>query len=229
MLSLKTREQKMRLWFFFSLFLLSGMVLSYSPLSVTLKSWVFCCGVLAPLLFLFFRPLGSVPSKKFREEPFEAPTGSVFWIGFVGLALLPRFWRLTETYLWPTGDEALHGFLAMSLADKWTWQFFYTVGEHPPLLIWILALFFKWFDSPFFNLWFLPAFFSFLSVPAGYFLARFFSPKSQAFLFAFLLAFSFWPLSSGRFCHQGLFVPFWELLSFLFLALWMKSPSRSEE
>ncbi len=109
--------------------------------------------------------------------------------------------RLTQFYLWPTGDEALHGFLAVSLLKSWNWQFFYTVGEHPPLLIWMLALLFDVFKSSFAALWFLPAIFSIVTIPVGYLCAREFLSKSASALFCFFLAFSFWPV------YFGLFLP----------------------
>lgn len=164
-----------------------------------------------------------------RSEIFpDKKRSGVIILPVLFLAVFLRFFHLTDFHLWPTGDEALHGFLALQLLPKWDWQFFYTVGEHPPLLIWVLSFFFRWFNSPFFDLWFLPAFFSILAAPAGYLAARVFFSKSILALYGILLALSFWPLYFGRFCHQGLFTPALELICFWILALWVKDPKNKK-
>ena len=206
----------------FFLLAASNTLLSYFPISATLKGWVFSFGVLIPLFFLF-----SIRPKKTNDKPFESRGDFLipWWVGtvLILLALWLRLFKLTTFHLWPTGDEALHGFLAIPLARHWNWQFFYTVGEHPPLLIWCLSFFFKYFDSPFFNLWFLPALLSAAAVPIGYWAVRPFFSKAVSFSFVFLLAFSFWPLYFGRFCHQGVFIPFFELFGFWLLGGFLKA------
>lgn len=203
--------------------LVSNTVLSYLPLSYGLKAGLFFAGVLTPFILLVLKPV----SAPIEWDPFEIGGGRVpgaLLAAFFALALFLRFARLAQVSLWPTGDEALHGFLAIGLTQKWNWQFFYTVGEHPPLLIWSMASLFKWFQSPFFDIWFLPCLFSILVIPVGYSLSRRFYSRPFSLLAAFLLAFSFWPLAVGRFCHQGLFIPFWELSSLLGLTLWREAP-----
>ncbi len=209
-------------WALAALLLASNITLSYLPLPYGPKGILVFGGILAPFLLFLLLP----PPTPLESDPLEGPVGGIppaFLCLSFALAVLLRFARLTQVSLWLTGDEALHGFLAIGLAQKWTWQFFYTVGEHPPLLIWGLALFFKEFQSPFFNLWFLPAFFSVLTIPTGFCLACRFHCRAFALLFAFLLAFSFWPLAAGRFCHQGLFLPFWELSCLLGLVFWREA------
>ena len=208
----------------FILLLVSNSCLSYLPFPPMVKGWIFCLGFLIPLGVLMLRP-----DPREWKKSMEALEGGIRPVslamgGFlILLAVFLRFWRLFQPQLWLTGDEGLHGFLAIGLAQKWDWRFFYTVGEHPPLLIWALAFFFKHFRSSFFNLWFLPAMFSCLAIPAGYAVSRLSYPRALSALFGFLLAFSFWPLEAGRFCHQGLFIPFWEMADFLILGLWLKS------
>jgi 4-amino-4-deoxy-L-arabinose transferase-like glycosyltransferase len=206
------------------------VLLSYLELSYLAKAWVFFGGVFIPYSVFFSRPMEATLEKEktYQKEAFPPPGAVTFWIAFGSLALFVRILRITQFYLWPTGDEALHGFLAISLLRNWNWHFFYTVGEHPPLLIWALALLFKVFNSPFAALWFLPALFSSITIPMGYLCAKEILPKSASALFCFLLAFSFWPIYLGRFCHQGLFIPFWELSSFFLMSRWMKSAGESK-
>jgi uncharacterized membrane protein len=223
-------NQKIHFWIYFFLFFVSNCFLSYFPFSYLIKGWIFFLGILIPIVLFMGSPITESMGKEktYQKEIFSIPDVVAVWAVFGFLAVFIRFFRLTQFYLWPTGDEALHGFLALSLLKKWNWQFFYTVGEHPPLLIWMLALFFKVFKSPFEALWFLPALFSVITIPLGYFCCREFLSKSASGLFAFFLAFSFWPLYSSRFCHQGFFIPFWEFSSFFLMIRWIKSTRKPQ-
>ena len=175
-----------RLLFF--VFVAVNTLLSYEPLSYSVKAWLIVLGLIAPGLASLNIRSASGQRSSFYTETFSGNFNGRGLVFFV-LAFSLRFYHLTHFYLWPTGDEALHGFLAIPLMSKWNWQFFYTVGEHPPLLIWSLVLFFKFFESSFFDLWFLPAFFSLIAVPAGYWASRQFFSKSFSGLFGFLAGF----------------------------------------
>jgi hypothetical protein len=211
-------------WVLFFVFIFANCLLAYESLSGSAKGWIFIFGLILPWI-------AGISSRKSRDskalfytETFSMESPKLVFI-LLAAALFLRFYHLTHFYLWPNGDESLHGFLAIPLITKWDWQFFYTVGEHPPLLIWSLVPLFKFFNSPFFNLWFFPAIFSFIAVPTGYWASRQYFSKSFSLLFGFLLAFSFWPLYFGRFCHQGIFTPFWELSGFLLSAFFIKAHS----
>jgi hypothetical protein len=187
---------------FIALFLSNGF-LAYGVGPVHLKGFVFLLGVLLPL-YLFFR----VP-------PIEegAPTLPTFppqlYLLLGALVLLTRLSFLTTYRTFPGGDEGLHGFLAQGLIPDWNWTFFYTCAEHPPLLIWSIALPLRWTNNPIFSIWIVPAIFSILGWLFLTAAARRLFPPSQAFLLSFLFALSFWPLYSSRFCHQGpLLAPF---------------------
>jgi len=219
----KTTQISFQPWFVFIVFAVTNYFLAYIPLSYVTKSWLAVFGLLIPWFGAVLSPRQLETSNLFYLETFQGLSEKWFLPLFCIGAVFFRFYRLTHFYLWPTGDEGLHGFLAIPLISKWDWRFFYTVGEHPPLLIWSLVPFFKYFDSPFFNIWFLPAFFSSITVPVGYWTSRQFFSKSFSWFFGFLLAFSFWPLYFGRFCHQGLFLPFWELLGFVLLSFFVKA------
>ncbi len=196
------------------LLLLANTFLSYGSFSSSFLGWVFAMGFLLPVLFLFGADPTFGPVEKNEVDGTLVRNPWRWLVFFIFLGAIPRIWRITETFLWPTGDEGLHGFLALELAKRWTGQFFYTVGEHPPLLIWCLAGLYKIGSEGFTALWSLPAFFSLLLVPVGYGAARHWFDRKWSLLLAFLMAFSYWPLSLGRYCHQGLFVPFWELSAF---------------
>lgn len=215
---LKKNYPRIIFWILFPVFFTSDLFLSYADFSYEAKGYIFLCGIFLPCLGAWGVGRFYQREDLFREETISPAMPQWVWVLAVLLFLCLRFYRLTFSFADPTGDEGLHGFLAIPLVSRWSWQFFYTVGEHPPLLIWSLVPFFKWFDSPFFDLWFLPAFFSSLVVPTGYWVSKRFFSKSFSLVFGFLLAFSFWPVFFGQFCHQGLFVPFWELFGFVLLS-----------
>jgi hypothetical protein len=212
------------IWFLWGLLAASNAILAYSPLSLTAKLYVLFFGLLIPLIVFGWASRPSKGGIVTERESFSDLKNPWLWAGLIALMVFLRFFRLTNFHVWPTGDEGLHRFLAIDLVRNPRWQFFYTVGEHPPLLIWSLAWFFKFFNSPFFNLWFLPAVFSVFTVLAGFGVSRLFFSRSFSLIFTGLLAFSFWPLYFGRFCHQGLFIPFWELSCFWLLIYALKSP-----
>ncbi|HVZ81652.1 MAG TPA: glycosyltransferase family 39 protein [bacterium] len=208
-------RSKAAFWVFVTLLIAANTALAYGGFPPVVTGWVFVAGFLVPTTALFLKDLSGALSFRRVEKKPAPSTALLALVSLILLGAVPRFWRLTEDFLWPTGDEGLHGFLAMGLARHWTGQFFYTVGEHPPLLIWSLALMFKAGWNGLTALWCLPAFFSLILIPVGYGAARRWFDRKWSLVFVFLLAISYWPLSLGRYCHQGLFVPFWELV-----ALW---------
>jgi 4-amino-4-deoxy-L-arabinose transferase-like glycosyltransferase len=215
-------------WFFFVVFVVSNGFLAYSSLPYQLKIWIFLAGILLPLvLYARARVLHKIDLEKNSSNPIISDPPIGIYLVLLGIGLFLRFFKLTDLHLWPTGDEGLQGFFAIELVKKWDWRFFYTSGQHPPLLIWILKIFFQLFRNPFFNLWFPPALLSSLTLIFGYFVSRVFFSKSASFIFFLLLAFSFWPLDFGRFCVQGALVPFFELFCFYFLGRFLSESKPS--
>ncbi|HJT24206.1 MAG TPA: glycosyltransferase family 39 protein, partial [bacterium] len=201
------------IWAVFSTLVLANGALAYLPLSLQAKLWIFLAGILLPM-GLYGQgkiPTGIAWAPQKPKDLFPVPPLWV-WLSLLGLGLFLRFFMLTDFRSWPTGDEGLQGFFAIELVKKWDWRFFYTSGQHPPLFIWILKIFFQLFSDPFFNLWFPPAVLSFLALLGGCLVSRVFFSKPVAFVLGLLLAFSFWPLEFGRFCVQGSLVPVCELL-----------------
>ena len=217
------------IWIYFGALLAGNSLLGYFSLDPQVAGWFFLILVFLPFVLMLVGKSGPSAQSLFHSDIFPNTQGFRFLVlPILFFAIFLRFFHLTDFHLWPTGDEALHGYLALQLLAKWDWQFFYTVGEHPPLLIWVLSFLFRWRDSPFFDLWVLPAFFSVLAVPVGYFAARALFNRSFSALFGVLLALSFWPLYFGRFCHQGLFTPALELLCGWVLALWIRDLKRGK-
>lgn len=148
-------------------------------------------------------------------------------MGFA-LCVCLRFYKLETLFAWPNGDEGWNGFSALGLAHHWNWNFFYTTGEAPPLIVWSTAVMFKMGFPPFLCLWFFPAIASCFTVVTGYFAARQYFNRSFSLLAASLLAFSYWPLLSGRICHQGIWMPLWVCSCFFLLGRFLKySPASS--
>ncbi len=197
------------------LLLVANTLLAYSSLSLEIKAFICVFGILFPLLLLFqhFPNKGSDQ----RELSFSVSPWMIFTV--IGLGIALRFVHLTDFRPWPTGDESQNAFLAIDLMNHPHWQFFYTAGEQPPLLIWGLVPFFRSGADPFFALWFLPALLSSLALLVGWAVTRTLFPRSFAFLLTSFWALSFWPLHFGRFCQQGTLIPFWELTA-LGLLVW---------
>ena len=211
-----------RTWFFGSLLLTANTVLAYSDLSLGVKTVILALGVLLPVSLLFITIPHEASGTDRREISFSVNPGLT--LAVIGLGLVLRFIHLTNFRPWPNGDESENAFLAINLLHHPHWQFFYTEGEQPPLLIWCLTPFFRFCENPFFSLWFLPALLSSLALLAGWALARILFPESFAFLLTSILALSFWPLNFGRFCQQGPFIPFWEMTALLLLVWAFRAP-----
>jgi Dolichyl-phosphate-mannose-protein mannosyltransferase len=206
---------------------LTGAVLGYFPLPSSWSAPLFAGGVVLPLAFAGWRLRRASAGKAGETDFFLGPWSPALW-GSLGLAAVGlRFFKLTSFHAWPSGDEALQGYFAIDLLRKWSWHFFYTSGQHPPLLIWMLTLCFRLFQDPFFCLWCVPALFSALFLWAGYMAAREFFPEGRARVYFCLLAFGFWPLYFGRFCVQGALVPFFEMAAFWILGRLLKAGPRT--
>jgi hypothetical protein len=206
-----------RVWFLGSLLLIANTALAYSDLPLGIKAVILLMGVLLPVVLLFLSTPKEALGPEQRELSFLAGPGLT--LAVIGLGLVLRFIHLTDFRPWLTGDESQNAFHVIDLIDHPHWQFFYSQGEQPPLLIWSLTPFFKFCADPFFSLLFLPALLSSLALLTGWAAARALFPGSFGFFLTALLALSFWPLNFGRFCEQGTLVPFWELTA-LTLLIW---------
>lgn len=167
-----------------------------------------------------------------RPKPFSLkedllPRVPVWALGLLALvAVFLRFDQLTTLSVWPHEDEAMNGHYAALLAEKGYWQWTYDFSGMPPLYVWALGFFFKLFGVSLATLWAFPALLSCLAVGLAYGGMRKFASPSFSFLFAAILAVSFWPLYVARFSVQGGFLVFWECLTFHACGVFWKKRDR---
>ncbi|HEY5038556.1 MAG TPA: hypothetical protein VIJ93_05735 [bacterium] len=208
-------------WVYFFIFLTTNTLLSYTSWSLELKIIVGFFGLLLPFGIALARlPISHQIQLSYRREFLPAVPLWVWFFGGVG-ALFVRFYHLTTLSAWPHYDEGLWGFFALKVFQGWGWHFFYAGNPYPSAYIWILGLWFHWLKPSLLTLWLLPALFSILTIGTGYLAARNFFSKSISFVFAFLLAFTFWPLFLARYNSQQEPMLLWEcfllyLLGFFF-------------
>ncbi|HVZ81653.1 MAG TPA: hypothetical protein VHE12_12765 [bacterium] len=161
-------------------------------------------------LFMFATLYGlskGITSKRSAREGSvsgPSPMTVLLFLGVVGYRILVPWWG----HPWPTGDEALQGFLGIHLAEHWEWRYFYTVGQHPPLSIWIYTAFLGKFIPVRLFLAASAALVSVATFLVWTFVIRRLLPKQGAGWFGFLMAFGFWPVYAGEFYLQ--MVPFFE-------------------
>jgi hypothetical protein len=199
-------------WLLFLIFTFSNALLAYAVLPVL---WQWTVGVLGLVLpwgmgWIFYRKAGNAKSLGL-EDWIPAPSFWLMAVLFLGAAFL-RFTQLTTLSLWPLTDEAKSAYYSLQLATHGSFQMLYDFSQLPPFYIWLLGFFFKIFGISLFSLWCFPALLSLLTVGAAYFAARAYLNKTFALVFSGLMAFSFWPLYTGRFSHQGSLLLLWEFL-----------------
>ena len=220
-----TSEGPVETWVCFFIVTISIGFLAFSSFPVETKLWMVLIGLFLPFVF-YLKVRGVAVRDKETLLP-NVPMG--IWILLLMAGLSLRIYKLSEFHLWPGGDEALQGFFAIDLIKKWSWRFFYTSGQHPPLLIWLLKPGFQMINSIPFDLWFVPAVFSILTLFVSYAASRQYFGKTTSFIFFLLMAFSFWPLSFGRWCVQGTLIPFFEITCFYILGRFINSASVKHE
>lgn len=200
-------------WAYFLAFLAVLSLLSYMPLPA-LAGWALALlGLGLPLA----AALRAFPPPRRIEKPSclqELALSPPLWLWILAAAFLLflRLDQLPDFPRWPNLDEGWIGTLALELSRHWTWKFFYTFGEAPPLTVWAVALGLKLGLPPAWSLWLPPALVSLATVVAAYATARRFFSRSFSLVFGGLTAFSCWPLFIGRVCHQGIWLPLWVLL-----------------
>ncbi len=215
---------------YFFVFLATNTLLSYFHLSLQAKMTLGLLGVVLPF-YVAFRNTTLAPRSEKPPYLHELNFSPPLWLWVLGLflAFFLRFYRFESLFCWPNLDEGWIGTIALELSHHWTWKFFYTFGEAPPLTIWCVAVLFKLGFSPAVSLWFPPVLCSLLTVVMGFSAARRFFSKSFSLLCGGLLAFSYWPLLLGRLCHQGIWLPLWVCLCVYLLGGFQKAKNDSEK
>lgn len=190
-----------------------------APVQIALES-----GVLALFLFAFLVP--PHPKGRADQEPIPAIPLWAWGTLLVG-GLLLRLHGSGDLSPWPDLDEGRTAYFALRQDLHWDWKLLYGYNQLPPLFYWLFSLFLRLVPPS------LPAIGGFalvLSLAAlglGALAARWALPRSQTFLAVAFGALGFWPVYAGRFAVEGLLVLVWELLAFVVLALFHRSPGTS--
>jgi len=218
-------------WFYFFIFFISNCLIAYGFLGLEEKLFIIFYGILLPFVFcLFFQfrnstsQINSTIKHLFAngDEVFINPT--VFpIIAIILLLLTTRFYRLDSIPFWPSKDDGHFGVLGMWLSEKWSWQLLWGECQNEPLILWMLAFYFKWIEPSFFSLRLFSALVSICSVPLGYWAARQFFSKGYSLILTFFLAFNFWALISSRICIGVTMVIPLEYAVFGALGRWLKN------
>ena len=213
-------------FFYFFLFLLMNILLSCPGVPVIWKLWIGSLGIGLPLVLAFFameKETGGKSPILLNGDPVFIPAAA--WLVLAFLAIGTRFYRLSDLSSWPTRDDGNYAFAAMELNRNTSLPFFYGIGEHPPFFLHLLAVFMKWSEPSVYTAWLFPTLISLLTVPLGYWAVRSFSSKAFSFVYALLLASSFWPVLLGRFCVAWVLALFWEFMALGTLVRFFKASS----
>ena len=220
------RSYPAKAWVYFLLFTGANAVLSWAPMGLALRLWVFLMGVLLPLVLaaLSMEEAGKKEVPLPRAEFLKAPS-RLWWILVLGVAV-----RLGLAFLpgnWPTWDDGRFAYYSVELLNRWRWVFLFSPTQHPPLFNWVMPFFYKLVPPSLTALRLYPALYSIGALLLVGAAARRLFSRSFAFLLVFLMAFNFWPLYAGRFCMYMTSLVFWECLTLAALAFWASSsPSR---
>ena len=109
-------------WGFFLFLLIVNVALSYIPLSMELKIWLFLMGIFIPM-FLVMTGVKDTPRDGMawmKDNSFEGPPWWV-WILILSTSFAVRFYHLLTFIGWPLFDEMVNGYYALRLDQKWSW------------------------------------------------------------------------------------------------------------
>ncbi|HJT24003.1 MAG TPA: hypothetical protein VJ873_05470, partial [bacterium] len=201
-------------WAWFLAFTLSNALLSWAPLGLSAKLFIFLFGVLLPFILaaLSMAPAKGKETTVPQAEAFPSPS-PLLWLFLLGLGLAARLSPLFMPGNWPTWDDARFAYYPLELQDRWRWTFFFSPTQHPPLFHWGMALFYRLIPPSLCALWLYPALCAMGALAFLTWAARRLFSRSFAFLMAFLMAFNFWPLYAGKFCMYMTGLVFWECLT----------------
>ena len=195
-------------WVYFLVFFISNGLIAYEFSGLEEKLFIAFYGILLPFgfyLFFQFRNFSPQTSSKTnlflsQEDGFSIkPT--VFLAIMMSLILLAtRFYKLESVPFWPSKDDGHFGILGMALSRKWSWQLLWGECQNQPLILWMLAFYFKWIEPSLFSLRLFSAFLSVGTALLGYWAARQFFSKKHSLVLTFFLTFNFWALISSRLC-----------------------------
>ncbi len=217
-------------WLYFFIFIISNVLLSYFHFPIQANIGIGLVGLVLPLGIVFKKFSPPPKSGKSLHSLEFLPSMPLWvWLGMGVLAVFIRFYKLTSLSSWPLMDEGVSGFEAMNLSEDFSFRFFYSAAQIPPLYFWALGCFFKMTSVSLESLWFFPALISLFLIPAAFWAYKIFFSRSIAWICAFFFALSFWPFYLGRFSMPHGLLILWELLTFAGMGLFLKASSKSEE
>ena len=162
-------------WLFFTLLLVSEILLTYGPKTFT---WMALgSSVLALLLFLsgqsLPRPRASErPPYLLETTPVLTPLLKGLGALLLALRITARLWNLGSPDWWPGGDPSLMAMEAINLLRHWTWTPFVTLGQDPSTLSYACLFAWKAAGSPILGCQVPPAAVSLLTLALAYPCAR---------------------------------------------------------
>jgi hypothetical protein len=214
--------------FYFLCFGVANAFVAYAPFGVTAKAWAILIGILLPML-VAWNKLPSAPGPSASDEPCASRLIPFwFWV-IVITALVLRLLKLDTLLSWPRVDDGYAGFIAIRLANHWSWDAFYLHSQAPGLFYWALGLWFKVFTPSLISLWLFPALVSTVITAVVYQACRRFLPNQGAILAAGLWATGFWPLYLARFCQTPIALLLFEWLLLGIIASYLHSRFSSTE
>jgi tetratricopeptide (TPR) repeat protein len=202
-------------WLTFSIFLTANTFLSYYNLPPKEILMIGLLGLILPSVVALVARRSTASHQPLYRREFLPPIPLWVYGGLAVLAVFVRFYRLTDLFAWPNGDEGIYAYFSLAILRKGVERLLYTSAQVPFLYPSWLALQFKLWGPSLGNLWFWPAFFSVLTIPLCYLAARHFFSKSFSFLCALVTAFCFWVWYMARFSECTALIPLAEVLVFL--------------
>ena len=194
-------------WLCFCFFSTSNILIAYGRGDLETNLFVAFYGIIVPCVFSLYllNRNASFQDGKKRQilivNDSSISTPSIFlWVS-IGICLLATcFYKLESIPFWPSKDDGHFGILGIALSQKWSWQLLWGECQNQPLILWMLAFYFKWIEPSLFSLRLFSALVSIGTVLLGYWAARQYFSKGYALILTFFLAFNFWALISSRLC-----------------------------
>jgi len=215
-------------WYFFVIFLVSNTALSYFLLPLTIQLFAVFLGLILPFitaLKIIFDGKKSNLVLNESDNSFNPPKWAL--ISLILLVIFTRFYRLSSMPFWPISDEGFEGALGIGLMQHWNWQILLCPAPHEPLIDWLLGVYFKLFEPSLFSFRLFSALVSLATIFAAYWGALPFLSRRIAFLFALILASSYWSLTLSRLGIVVILIPLFQCLSFGCLGRLLKTKKPS--
>jgi 4-amino-4-deoxy-L-arabinose transferase-like glycosyltransferase len=194
---------------------IAGLV-AYSQEATAHQGWIPYLASTALLMIAFYI---LIPYKKTAapSEPFS-PTVLIVGLLIFALAAFMRFYRFYSVPFGTWIDEANIGMIARQILSDPTYRPIYLNGfDHPLHFYALVALAFKFFGDTTSSIRLVTAIFGMATVVVAFFLGREILGNRFGLCLAFLFAISRWHVTFSRFGIYTITMPFFEMLTILFL------------